>query len=299
MDTESPVIATQVADNASQEQAHPDVIVFTDVDGTLIDSHKQVPGDSAQIIREVYASGVPFCPVSARSPHGIDPIWKQLGFHGPLAAFSGAYVIDEEGRELYSKTIPLEEAIQVKWFLNSELAGVVVNTFAFDTWATDDKSSPRVQSEENTVELQAVQCRDLTQAFDERGIHKFLVMGDPDDLTVAEEQIRERYGSLSVARSNANLLEIMAAGATKEHAIDVLCRHYGMDRTHAVAFGDGHNDIPMLKAVPTSYAVANASDEVKRAAAFTCAETNAQGAVAHTLQELLCGMGAEEASEEI
>ena len=275
----------------------PELIVFTDLDGTLIDSNKTLPGDSASIIRGIYEGGVPFCPVSARSPHGIDPIWKQLGFHGPLAAFSGGYVIDANGDELYSCTIPLDQAIAIKQFLNTELSGVVVNAFAYDTWTTDDETSFRVQDEERAVELKATQCRDLTAAFDERGIHKFLVMGDPDDLTVAEKQIRARYGTdaLSVARSNANLLEITNAGATKERAIDVLCAHFGMSRANAVAFGDGHNDIPMLRAVPTSYAVANASDEVKRAATFTCTETNEQGAVAHTLRDLVAQLGAGDA----
>lgn len=263
------------------------LIVFTDIDGTLIDSHKRLPGDSGTIIRRIYESGVPFCPVSARSPRGIDPIWRQLGFHGPLAAFSGGYVLDEQGSELYSCTIPLAEAIEIKRFLNVELSDVVVNAFAYDTWTTDDETSPRVQNEERVVELKATQCTNLATTFDERGIHKFLVMGAPDNLTAAEQQIRARYAGLSIARSNANLLEIMNAGATKEHAIDVLCAHFGMDRGEAVAFGDGWNDIPMLRAVPQSYAVANASDEVKRAAAHVCAETNAEGAVAHTLQQLV------------
>lgn len=279
----------------------PELIVFTDLDGTLIDSNKTLPGDSASIIRGIYESGVPFCPVSARSPRGIDPIWRQLGFHGPLAAFSGGYVIDADGNELYSCTIPLDQAIAIKQFLNTELSGVVVNAFAYDTWTTDDETSFRVQDEERVVELKATQCRNLASAFDGRGIHKFLVMGDPDDLAVAEEQIRARYGAdtLSVARSNANLLEITNARATKERAIDVLCAHFGMSRTNAVAFGDGHNDIPMLRAVPTSYAVANASDEVKRAATFTCAETNEQGAVAHTLRDLVARLGAGEHEAEV
>ena len=266
-----------------------DLIVFTDIDGTLIDDKKRIPSEAARIIRSIYERGIPFCPVSARSPRGIDPIWRLLGFHGPLAAFSGGYVIDENRNELYSCTIPLAEAIEIKRFLNTELADVVVNAFAFDSWTTDDETSFRVQDEERVVELKATQCRALDAAFDERGIHKFLVMGDPDDLTAAERQIRASYGpeQLSVARSNANLLEIMNAGATKERAIDVLCKHFGVSRGHVVAFGDGHNDIPMLRAVPTSYAVANASDEVKRAATFTCPETNNEGAVAHTLQDLV------------
>ena len=264
----------------------PPAIIFTDLDGTLIDSHKRISAHAAATIRRVYEGGIPFCPVTARSPRGADPIWRQLGFSGPLAAFSGALVLDEAREPLFSCTIPLGMAIEIRRFLNAELANVVVNAFAFDTWMTDDKESPRVQAEERTVELSATACHDLEQAFDARGIHKFLLMGAPEDLTAAEARIRERFPGLNVARSNADLVEINEPGASKSQAVEVLCGHYGVRPAQAVAFGDGHNDIPLLAAVPESYAVANASDEVKRAAAHTLAWTNDEGAVARQLEVL-------------
>ncbi len=39
--------------------------------------------------------------------------------------------------------------------------------------------------------------------------------------------------------------------------------YYGLDKSEAIAFGDGNNDIEMLEAVGWGLAMANASDELK------------------------------------
>jgi hypothetical protein len=54
-------------------------IVLTDVDGTLVDNDHHPILASADVIRRV-AEQVPFCLVSARSPEGLYPIQRQLGF---------------------------------------------------------------------------------------------------------------------------------------------------------------------------------------------------------------------------
>lgn len=264
-------------------------IVLADIDGTILDDCKRVSPEAAAYLRSLQDGGVPFCLVSARSPKGIEPAWNQLGFHGPTASFSGGYVVDEAGRELYSCTMPLDESIEIKRFMNEHLENIVVNSFGFDTWITDDKSSPHVHAEERVVDLEAEEGSDLAAAFDERGLHKFLLMGEPEDLSVAEPLLRERFPHLAVARSNADLTEVSAPGATKDRAVDVLCAHYGVTRADAIAFGDGHNDIPMLAAVDQSYAMLNASDEVKAAAAHVTRWTNNEDGVMRTLQEL--GLG--------
>ena len=87
-------------------------IVFSDVDGTIVDNnHHPIPA-SAEILQRV-AAQIPFCLVSARSPEGLYPIHRQLGLTGPIACFSGAYVLDHEGNELYSSVIPTTSPVAI------------------------------------------------------------------------------------------------------------------------------------------------------------------------------------------
>jgi len=263
-------------------------IVFTDVDGTLVDNdHHPIPA-SAEVIQRV-AAVVPLCLVSARSPEGLYPIQRQLGFTGPMACFSGAYVLDHEGNELYSSVIPTEEALQIKRYLEEELPRVCAATYGFHHWIVDDRSDPRIVREEYFVQAQSVESRDLAGTFGDGGVHKFLLMGEPEDIVAAQATVAARYPGLNVVRSNDILCEVMSAEATKSNAVEVLCAHYGVDRSQAVAFGDGPNDIDMLMAVEQSYAMANGEDSVKQAAAHQVPWTNEECGVARMLQRLVLG----------
>jgi len=261
-------------------------MVFTDVDGTFVgDDHHALPESAATV--HAVAEHVVLCLVSARSPEGLYPIQQDLGFEGPLACYSGAYVLDEAGNELLSKTIPLADALEIKRWLSSELPHVTVGTYGFHTWVVDDRTDPRVAREEFLVQTCARECADLTTAFDDRGIHKFLLMGEPADIIVAQQTISERFPHLTAVRSSDILCEVMAGNVSKSQAVRLLCEHYGIGPREAVAFGDGPNDIDMLQAVERSYAMANAEEEVKQAASVVVPWTNAESGVARMLEQLV------------
>lgn len=261
-------------------------IVFTDVDGTLVDNDHHPILQTAEVMARV-AERVPLCLVSARPPEGLYPIQRQLGFVGPLACFSGAYVLDHEGNELYSTVIAIEEALELKDFFERELPDVVVATYGHEDWLVDDRSDPRIVREEFFVQTESRESRDLAGTFGERGVHKFLLMGEPASIHRAQQVVAARYPHLNAVRSNEFLCEVMSGEASKSHAIEVLCAHYGVDRSAAVAFGDGPNDMDMLMAVDRSFAMANAEESVKQAASEVIPWSNVECGVARMLAQLL------------
>ena len=266
--------------------AHDIRIVFTDVDGTLLDAEHRVIPEACPTVQALVELGIPFVLVSARMPEGLTTIQRAMGFSGPLICYGGAYVLDEEGNELLSHLIDMETACEVKAFLDSEFPHLCCSEYGFHTWACDDDSDPRIQNEERITTLKA-QCADMRTAFDERGIHKFLLMGDPDDIERAESDITQAYPQLTVARSSATLCEVTSGDASKAEGVGVVCDHFGISIDNAVAFGDGRNDIDMLVAVPNSYAMANAPEEVIMHAAHVTDYSNEENGVALTLMELM------------
>lgn len=262
-------------------------IVFSDVDGTIVDAvHHPMPADAPTFAR-VAQAGVPVCLVSARSPEGMVSTRTCLGIEGAMACFSGAYVLGPSGEELVSRTIPLEAAIDIKDFLVRDLPDVLAATYGFHTWIVDDRSDPRQVEEEYFVQAQAVECSDVRAAFDERGVHKFLLMGEPDDILRAQAVVHEHHPELAAVLSRPELCEIMAGGVSKADAVHAICDFYGVSPKDAVAFGDGENDLEMLRATGESYAMANAMPSVKGAATRQCRWSNVEGGVAKTLAELL------------
>lgn len=261
-------------------------IVFSDVDGTLVGiDHHPLPASAATLQRT--AQHVPVCLVSARSPEGLYPIQHQLGFDGPLACYSGAYVLDEKGNELLSETFDAEAALDVKRSIQEAFPDVTIGTYGFHDWIVDDRGDPRIQHEEKLVQAQSRACDDLLGTFGKSGLHKLLVMGEPEQIIEIQRQNSARHPELNVVRSSATLCEIMSKGASKSRAVHVICDHYGIDVADAVAFGDGPNDLDMLQAVATSYAMANAEDVVKQAATHVLPWTNEESGVSRMLDLLV------------
>ena len=77
-------------------------IVFSDLDGTLLDRNGQVSEATATKIRALSAAGIPFVPVSARMPDAIYPIMERIGLVSPLVCYSGAWILGEDRRSLHS-----------------------------------------------------------------------------------------------------------------------------------------------------------------------------------------------------
>lgn len=264
----------------------PFKIVFTDVDGTLLDVEHRVIPAACPTVQRVVRMGIPFVLVSARMPEGLATIQREMGFTGPLVCYSGAYVLDEAGNELLSRPIPMDQARDFKAFLDAELPEVCCSEYGFHTWACDDDTDPRIQNEERITTLKALRMP-LDEAFDERGVHKFLLMGEPAEVEAAERRIQMAFPGLVAVRSSSILCEVMAASVSKAEGVQVVCDYVGVSLDDAIAFGDGRNDIDMLAAIPESYAVANAPEEVRMVAAHVCPFTNDENGLALTLEELL------------
>ena len=77
-------------------------IVFSDIDGTVLTSQHEVTCQTKEAVKKLVAKDIPFVLVSARMPEAIYPITEDMGIKMPIICYSGAYVLDREGRELAS-----------------------------------------------------------------------------------------------------------------------------------------------------------------------------------------------------
>ena len=72
-------------------------------------------------------------------------------------------------------------------------------------------------------------------------------------------------------------VDIIPACGGKGNGIAKMLEYYGIDRSQAMAFGDGNNDIEMFQAVDMGVAMENASDDLKAVAADTCGHVAEDG----------------------
>ena len=262
--------------------------IFTDIDGTLLNSSLEVSGDTAKMLREETERGTLLVLVSARSPSGIRPISERYRFRCAVIAYSGGLALDENGKVLFQQAMSGRCANRVLDCLDAlnctEPGMLTVNLFSGDDWRVRDRSDERVRSEEETVWTKARECADL-HARDEERIHKILCMCRPDRMDLAERTLRRNFPELSIARSWSSLIEIMDGGVNKAGALERLCRLRGIDMAQTVAFGDQMNELEMLRAAGCGVAMGNALEEVKKAADLVTLDHDRDG-IARALRKL-------------
>ncbi|MCR5758524.1 MAG: Cof-type HAD-IIB family hydrolase [Selenomonas sp.] len=252
-------------------------IVFSDIDGTVLTSQHEVTGQNKEAIRSLVARDIPFVLVSARMPEAIYPITDDIGIKMPIICYSGAYVLDREGQELASVYMEKDMVQQLLRDVAVAFPKVTVNFYSGHQWYVTDKSDARVCREEAITSASA----ELAD-FDELlagGIlpHKILLMAEPADCAAAEKYLQQHYPQFQVARSSDILLEIMDGAVSKAVGIEVLLKHYGLDKAEALSFGDNYNDLAMLQYTGMSVAMGNAPQDVKAVAKAVTSSNNDSG----------------------
>ena len=81
----------------------------------------------------------------------------------------------------------------------------------------------------------------------------------------------------SITSWNPTGIDIVARGSGKAAGIAQFIQEHGLDRSEIMAFGDGENDIEMLKFAGVGVAMGNASDEVKAAADYVTESVDDNG----------------------
>lgn len=115
---------------------------------------------------------------------------------------------------------------------------------------------------------------------------KFALSVPLDETYAYYDAIRSTLGSgLVPTTSGHGAIDLITPGCHKASGLTRLAERWGIDASACVAFGDGGNDIEMLRWSGRGYAMANASDDVKAAADAVCPSNEEQG-VLTTLEEI-------------
>lgn len=92
-----------------------------------------------------------------------------------------------------------------------------------------------------------------------------------------EERIMSTMPHCESTRWNPLFTDIVPKGSSKGVGIDKILEHYGVTLEETMAFGDGGNDIAMLRHAGIGVAMGNAGDEVKEAADYITSSVDEDG----------------------
>lgn len=236
--------------------ASPKTIVFSDIDGTLLNSEHRITPLTQRAIREVEAAGIPFVIVTARGITGTYPVLEQHGVDCAVVCYSGGVILDERRTVIHHQGLTKAQAQEVVDFCETEGFDMSWSAYSFEDWVSPDTSDPRIRNEECIVMARSREGGIDSIERDE--VQKILCFCNPAHTDEIERGLRDRFPGYSIAQSSDILIEVMPGGTSKANAVRTLCELWGVDPAAAIAFGDSYNDVPMLEAVGRGFLMANA-----------------------------------------
>lgn len=248
-------------------------ILFTDIDGTLLNSRGEVGPATRQALLRLQERGVPVVLCSARPPVGVAKVAALAGVRGPVVCYSGSLALDETGAVLAQTGIPGALALRFKAFARQGFPRVETSAYRLEDWLVDDPSTAYVKAE-----TAATDCVPVPGRVDPGDrVHKLLCVGPAEDIPRLRDAAARAFPELCFAQSADTYLEVLLQGVSKATGAKGVLDRLGLSPRQAVAFGDYYADLPLLRYAGLGVAMANAPEEVRRAADLVTGSNDQEG----------------------
>lgn len=271
----------------------PPRLVASDIDGTLLDAADRVTPRLRAVVERAAAAGCEVALATGRPFRWIQPVLDQLPIRPICVTANGAVMYDSAldrivaRHELSPKTLRAVAASARAALRGEGRGGPLFAVERVGVGMSDDPTSVHLTTEDVGDDV----LGDRVQVADEEALFtapaaKLLVICPG---MVAREMYRRIAPLVDPATAHltfsmsSGLIEVAAAGVTKELGVRSLAEYHGVGRERVVAFGDMANDIEMLRWAGLGVAMGNAFPAVKDAADWVTARHDDDG-VARVLE---------------
>ncbi len=244
--------------------------IVIDLDGTLLNSKKQVSERNKKAILKAHWSGISIIFATARAPRSVKVFLPQeLQEIASFVYYNGAFILDETMN--YRQHYPIESSITNKIieYLADCSTDLCLSIESEDKWYSN-KTIDYSAAMNAVVNPIIVSLAELTQIK----ASKILITQYP---YYTEFQKQFAHEVNSVCTDAGALIQIMAKNVSKERAVYNLCARKKIPMDKVMAFGDDWNDLGLFNACGYPIAMGNAISELKNIAFFITLTNNEDG----------------------
>lgn len=264
-------------------------LIAMDLDGTLLNSRKELTPRTKRALEQAAAKGVHIVPSTGRTFGGVPEEVRSLPFVRYGICVNGGSVWDSQIDDaLYKAEIPYERAEQVFDYI--EKYHTMYDCY-IDGWGRIDRKfydrlDYYLQNDSQVIKLvkatrspvDDLRCYVRELHHDVQKIIMFF--RDMDQKAQAMREIAADMPDIAVTTALWNNVELNRKDANKGNALKFLCEHLGFGPENAMACGDGGNDNAMIAAAGLGVVMANGSEELKGLADYITASNDEDGVAA-------------------
>jgi Cof subfamily protein (haloacid dehalogenase superfamily) len=246
--------------------------LFFDIDGTLVPfGSGRIPQEVSDAIRALRAKGMKVFISTGRHLCWIDNL-GDTEFDGYVTVNGGMCVLKDKRTCIHCTPIPQEDIDRLRNYTGEDTLPIVV--VPADGDASIDKVDENVEAVTRQLNVPPIPVKDLQSAIKDKEIVQLMAFGSPEQREngplFKSILLNSQYTSW-----HPRFCDIIPKGTDKSHGIRLMAAHFGIDLSETMAFGDGSNDVGMVKAAGIGVAMGNGGDDVKAVADYvTTADTD-------------------------
>jgi Cof subfamily protein (haloacid dehalogenase superfamily) len=241
-------------------------LIFFDIDGTLMDFNKKIPDSTKNAIQRLKEKGHDVAIATGRAPFLIGDVCEQLDIH-TYVSFNGQYVV-HEGKAVYENPIPVETLQRIESFALKRNHPLV---FMGDKdMKANVKNHPYI--EQGIGSLKVNQPGFQTDYYRETTIYQALLF-----CKTGEEENYRHFEDVRILRWHDLATDVMPVMGSKAEGIKRLLDYLHYTQSDVIAFGDGLNDVEMIRFAGTGVAMGNAEQVLKNVADFVTKSVDKDG----------------------
>ncbi len=245
--------------------------LFFDIDGTLVPyGSGHIPEEVSQAIAEVRRKGVKVFISTGRHLAWINNL-GDTEFDGFVTVNGGMCVASDRKTCIHKTCIDPQELVRLNEFSKKSDIPLVIVPAEGDIFIT--RFTPEVAFVAEELHIPPIALDKVEKAIG-KDVVQLMAFGSED-----ERRESGLFGDVlrhSEATSwNPYFCDIIPEGSDKSRGLKAMADHFGFDMSETMAFGDGSNDMGMLRAAGIGVAMGNADEKVKESADYiTTADTD-------------------------
>lgn len=278
-------------------------LFVADMDGTLLNPQMRITPATAEAIKRLQEAGIEFMIATGRSYSTAQPLLNPYGITCSMITLNGAAFVEADGR--HHSLLPLDPDIARSMinFLDKNKIDYALMTKNDFYMHEPDAFLKDIQSyiDEQVKDLAKDQDVDPDkyptdfihpiedfEFSEEDPVMKIMVLTADQDEQHLFKQNYQANPDIDITSSWINNLEITSYQAQKGLAVNEYALENDLLMSEIVVIGDSLNDRSMMKMAGHSFAMANASEEIKNLATYM-APANKHDGVAYVIDEILNG----------
>jgi Cof subfamily protein (haloacid dehalogenase superfamily) len=264
-------------------------LVVSDVDGTLLTKDKTLTDRARSAVQRLHQAGIGFTITSSRPALGMRFLIEPLGITLPVGPFNGSSIVDPELKPIEQHLIPAATAQRSLEVLNE--FGVDIWLFTNDLWLTRNPDGDYVPHEKRAIRADPTIVTDFTPYLSAA----CKIVGASADAALlqhCEIEMQKALGAQATAvRSQTYYLDVTPPGCDKGTFVRSMAKRLNIPTDAVATIGDMQNDLAMFRVSGLSFAMGNATEDVKKVASHVTT-TNEDEGFAGAMETILKGNGA-------